>query len=159
MCCPSNKVIKTDTKRFLNPGGLHENKLCDTLQALAPINVKTVHHTSLLHIENNLDRLRLLSLTQSPRPQQKNGHISLQPFFTNKPNFLKTTRHAEIRKIEIPIHGSRGFKQAKLAREPTASRPKLCASLKNFARILPVRRSLLVLIEKKQTVVRDQLFP
>ena len=29
VCCPSNKVIKSDTKRFLALGGLHEDKLCD----------------------------------------------------------------------------------------------------------------------------------
>ena len=52
MCCPSNKVIKSDTRSFLPLGGLHDDKLCDTLQAMAQTNVKTVHPTSLLHIQN-----------------------------------------------------------------------------------------------------------
>ena len=31
MCCPSNKVIDSDTTvSFLALGGLHEDKLCDT---------------------------------------------------------------------------------------------------------------------------------
>ena len=46
----------------------------------------------------------------------------------------------------------------KPAREPASSRPKLCASLKNAPRILPVRGSLLTLVERKQTAVRYQLF-
>ena len=41
---------------------LHEDKFCDTLQAMAPTNVKTVHQTSSLHvIKRNLNRLGLLS--------------------------------------------------------------------------------------------------
>ena len=28
MCCPTNKVIKSDTTSFLPLGGLHEDKLC-----------------------------------------------------------------------------------------------------------------------------------
>ena len=39
-----------------------------------PINAKTVHHTSLLHnIENDLDRLELLSPTHGQRSQQQSG--------------------------------------------------------------------------------------
>ena len=41
----------------------------------------------------------------------------------------------------------------KPAREPASSRPKPCASLKNAPRILPVRRSLLALVARKQTVL------
>ena len=63
MCCPSNEVIKTDSKHFLALGGLHEDTLCDTLQTIPPTNAKTIHQTSLLHIESNLDRLGLLSPT------------------------------------------------------------------------------------------------
>ena len=47
----------------------------------------------------------------------------------------------------------------KPAHEPASSRPKPCASLKNAPRILPVRRSLLAIVGRKQTVVRGQLFP
>ena len=41
------------------------------LQAMAPTNIKTVHQTSLLHIESNLDRLGMLSPTHDQRSQQK----------------------------------------------------------------------------------------
>ena len=102
MCFPSNKVIKSDTKHFLALGGLHEDKLCGILQAMAPTNVKTVHQTSLLHIENKLDRLGLLSLTQVQRSQQQSGKITFQSVLINKPEFLKATRHSEIRKLQIP---------------------------------------------------------
>ena len=66
----SIKVIKRDTRSFLAFGGLHEDKLCDTLQAMAPNNVETVYQTSLLHIESNLDPLGLLSPTHGQRSQQ-----------------------------------------------------------------------------------------
>ena len=46
------------------------------LQAMAPTNVKTVHQTSLLHIESNLDRLGMLSPTHDQRSQQKHGLLS-----------------------------------------------------------------------------------
>ena len=56
-------VIKRDPKHFQAPEGLHEDTLCDTLQAIPPTDAKTVHPTSLLHIESNLDRLGLLPPT------------------------------------------------------------------------------------------------
>ena len=47
----------------------------------------------------------------------------------------------------------------KPAREPASSRPKPCASLKRPHDYCPVRRSLLALVGRKQTAVRDQPFP
>ena len=48
----------------------------------------------------------------------------------------------------------------KPAREPASSRPKPCASIpEKSPRILPVRRSLLALVGRRQTVIRDQLSP
>ena len=46
----------------------------------------------------------------------------------------------------------------KPACERKFSRPKPCASLKNAPRILPVRRSLLALVGRKHTALRDQFF-
>ena len=103
MCCATNRVIKNDTKRFLalnyTVGGLHEDKLYDILQAMAPTNVKTVHQTSLFHIENNLDRLGLLSPTPGQRSQQQSGQITLQSVLINKPKLLKATHNTEIRSM------------------------------------------------------------
>ena len=62
----------------------------------------TVHQTSLLHIESNLDPLGMLSPTHDQRSQQKNGKITLQPVLINKSKFLKATHCTEIRKIETP---------------------------------------------------------
>ena len=59
----SRKSSKVIQNVFLALGGLHGDKLCDTLQAMAPTNVKTV--PSLLHIESNLDRLQLLLSTNT----------------------------------------------------------------------------------------------
>ena len=69
MCCPTNKVIKSYTKRFLALGGLHEDQSCDILQAMAPTNVETAHQTSSFHIQSNLDLLGLLSPTHGQRFQ------------------------------------------------------------------------------------------
>ena len=70
------------------------------LQAIAPTNIKTVHQTSLLHIESNLDRLGMLSPTHDQRSQQKTGKITLQPVLINKSKFLKATHCTEIRKLK-----------------------------------------------------------
>ena len=65
------------------------------LQAMAPTNIKTVHQTSLLHIESNLDRLGMLSPTHDQRSQQKTGKITLQPVLINKSKFLKATHFVQ----------------------------------------------------------------
>ena len=49
--------------------------------------------------------------------QQKTGKITLQPVLINKSTFC-----TEIRKIEIPRHGSGGLELVKPAREPASSR-------------------------------------
>ena len=49
---------------LLRPTGIQiATKSYAALQAMAPTNIKTVHQTSLLHIESNLDRLGMLSPT------------------------------------------------------------------------------------------------
>ena len=101
LCCPSNKVIKSDTISCLGLGELRKDKLCDTLQAMAPTNVKTVLQTSLPHIESNLHRLGLLSPTHGQRSQQQSGKITLQSVLIDESKFLKVTHHTKIRKIEI----------------------------------------------------------
>ena len=73
-----------------------------TLQAMAPTNVKTVHQTSLFHIESNLVRLGLLSPTHGQRSQQQSGQTMLQSVLINKSKFLKATHRAKIRKIKTP---------------------------------------------------------
>ena len=102
MCCPFNKVIESDAKRFLALGGLHEDKLCDNLQTMAPTNVKTAYQAFLLHFESNLDRLGLFSATHGQRSQQQNGLITLQSVLINKPKFLKVTHYTDMREIEGP---------------------------------------------------------
>ena len=75
---------------LLRPTGIQiATKSYATLQAMAPTNIKTVHQTSLLHIESNLDRLGLLSPTHDQRSQQQTGQITPQPVLINKSKFLK----------------------------------------------------------------------
>ena len=57
------------------------------------------------------------------------------------------------------VHGDESLELVKLVREQASTRPKPYASLTNAPGILPVRRSLLALAERKPTVVRDQLSP
>ena len=67
-----------DDNPLLRPTGIQiATKVYATPQAMAPTNVKTVHQTSLLHIESNLDRLGLLSPTHDQRSQQQSGQITL----------------------------------------------------------------------------------
>ena len=106
-----------------------------TLQAMAPTNVKTVHQTSLLHIESNLDRLGLSSPTHDQRSQQQSGQNTLQSILIPMSKFLKATHRTEIRKIEIRRSMVVEAELVKPAREPASSRSKPCASL-------PVRRFL-----------------
>ena len=81
---------------LLRPTGIQiATKSYAALQAMAPTNIKTVHQTSLLHIESNLDRLGMLSPTHDQRSQQKNGKITLQPVLINKSKFLKTTHFVQ----------------------------------------------------------------
>ena len=59
---------------LLRPTGIQIATKCyAALQAMAPTNIKTVHQTSLLHIESNLDRLGMLSPIHDQRSQQKTG--------------------------------------------------------------------------------------
>ena len=82
-------------------GELHEDKLCDILQAMAPTNVETVHQTSLFQIESNPDRHGLLSPTHGQRSQQQSGQITLQSVLINKPKFLEAIKHE--------VHGGGGL--------------------------------------------------
>ena len=122
--------------------------------AMTPTNIKTVDQTSLFHIERDLDRLGLLSPTHGQRSKQWSGQITLQRVLINK---LMSCRNKE--NCSSVAHGGGGLELVKLVREAASSRRKPCASLKNAPGILPVRRSLLALVGRKQTVVRDSLLP
>ena len=91
---------------LLRPTGIQiATKSYESLQAMAPTNIKTVHQTSLLHIESNLDGLGMLSPTHDQRSQQKYGKITEQLRSNQliiKSKILKATHCTEIRKHEIP---------------------------------------------------------
>ena len=102
-----------------------------TLQAMTPTNIKTVHRTSLLHIESSLDRLELFSPTHDQRSQQQSGQITLHSVLINKSKFLKVTHRTKIRKIVIPRSMVAEALSWRSRREPASSRPKPQASLKH----------------------------
>ena len=77
------KQEKYDRQRRKVQEAEKQAKSYATLQAMAPTNIKTVHQTSLLHIENSLDRLRLLSPTHDQRSQQKGQSHPLPSFIRN----------------------------------------------------------------------------
>ena len=53
--CVVDPTMSSNVTRVLAIGELHEGMLCNTLNRMAPFNVKTVHQTSLLRIESNLN--------------------------------------------------------------------------------------------------------
>ena len=165
MCCPSSEVIKRDTKRFLYSsyytiGGLHEDKFYATF------------YKDWDHCQNSSSNL-LTPYREQPRSTRIVVAYPPRPAFsaTKRTNYAQinfapqarvsqghtSCRNTENRNAEVHCGGGLGLVMS--AREPASSRPKPYASLKNTPRILPVRRFLLVLIERKQTMVRDQLFP
>ena len=86
---------------LFRPTGIQiASKSYATLHVMVPTNVITVHQTSLLHIESNLDRLGLVLPAYGLRSQQPSGQTTLQSVLINKSKFLKAT-HQEMRKIEI----------------------------------------------------------
>ena len=119
---------------------------------MVPTNVKTVHQTSLR--QRNPDRLRLPSptCTHGQRCHQQSGQ-SLGTVEARSVNVKKTTRSPNHAESGTKSLGGEGLELVKPAREPASNRPKPWASLKNAPGILPVRRSLLALVGRKQTVV------
>ena len=89
---------------LLRPTGIQiATKSYAALQAMAPTNIKTVHQTSLLHIESNLDRLGMLSPTHDQRSQQKKRKNYAPTSFDQQVQVSQGhTFCTEIRKIEIP---------------------------------------------------------
>ena len=89
---------------LLRPTGIQiATKSYAALQAMAPTNIKTVHQTSLLHIESNLDRLGMLSPTHDQRSQQKNRKNYAPTSFDQQVQVSQGhTFCTEIRTIEIP---------------------------------------------------------
>ena len=152
MSCPSNNVIKSDAKRFLALGGLHEDKLCDTLQAMATTTMSkrfTKSPYSILRatpIDSDCCRLPTASVLSTKADKSR-----FNQFYQQAPMFLKDSHYAEMRKNEIPRSMVvEAFEVVKPAREPASNCPKPYASLKNSPRILPVRRSLLALVGRNR---------
>ena len=138
----------------------YKDKLCDTLRGMAPTNVKTVHQTSLLHTASNLERIGLLSPTHAASVlRNKVNKITLRSALINKPKFLKATSCRSKESSNTGFLWGGGLELLKPACEPASSRLKPCVSLKTAAGILPVRRSLLALVGRKQAVVRDRRSP
>ena len=117
---------------LLRPTGIQiATKSYATLQAMTLTNAKTVHQSSLLHIESNLDRLGLLSPTNGQCSQQQNGQLTLLISFDQQVQVSQGHTFTEIRKkLNTEVHGGGGLELVKPAREPASTPPKPCASLK-----------------------------
>ena len=118
---------------LLRPTGIQlATKSYAALQAMAPTNIKTVHQTSLLHIESNLDRLGImLSPTHDQRSQQKSGKNAPTSFDQQVQVSQGHTLYRNKKNWNTEVHGGGGLELVKPAREPASSRPKPSASLKN----------------------------
>ena len=104
MCCPTNEVFKSDAKRFLALGRLHEDKLCDILQAYGTDQCRNASSNVLIPYREQLRLTRIV--VAHPRPAfsatRRSRQITLQSVLINRAKFLKVTHHTEIRKIETP---------------------------------------------------------
>ena len=152
MCCPTNKIIKSNATFFLALEALHQDTLCEILRAMAPTNVEAVHQTPFFHIESNPDRLGF-SPTHCQRSQQQSGQITLQSVLISKSKFLKAA-HPTKGKIEIPRSMVVEVAGARASIQPS----KVLCIPEKAPRILPVRRSLSAFVGRKQTVVKDRFF-
>ena len=76
-----------------------------------------------------------------------------------KAKFFKATRRAEYVKLKCRGTWRWWPGLVKPACKPASCHPKPCALLKNVAGIFPVRCSLLALVRRKKTVVREQFSP
>ena len=116
-------ILYVVTKRY---GGLLEDNLCDTLQGTVPINVKTVHQTSFLHIESSPEELGPLSPTHGQRSQQPSGQITNRAPISFDRQAQVSQGHTSCRKKEIcssEVHGG-ALEPVNLARNPASSCPK-----------------------------------
>ena len=124
---------------------------------MAPTKAKTVHETSLLHIESNPDRLGYLSPTHGQRFQQQSGQITLLSVFitVTTPSFSRPHVMQKIRKFVVPrsMAVEVWLLMVKLARERASGRlPKPWASL-NYAHLA---RSPLLVGSCRKTINRGQ---
>ena len=160
--CPSNKVIKSDSKYFL--ALLSEG---DTKRSYATLNkqwhrpnVKTSHPSSLFHIESNLDRLGLLSPNHGQRSQQQSGQNTLQSVLINTPKLVEATRHAEIWKIKIPrsmVVGALSWWSRRASQHPAVQSP--VHPWKTPHESCPFAAPCWPSWDENRLEVRDQLFP
>ena len=91
----------------------------------------------------NSKRTNHTPITFDQQAQVSQGHTSCR----NKEN-----RNTE-------VHDGGDLEPVKLACDRASSRPKPCASLENFRRILSVRRALFAFVGRKQTMVKDHIYP
>ena len=85
------------------PSGIQiATKSYATLQAMAPTNIKTVHETSLLHIESSLDRLGLFSRTHDQRSQHSHESPLLAVSWDTPLKRINTqTNHSPCSRIKL----------------------------------------------------------
>ena len=119
---------------LLRPTGIQiATKSYAALQAMAPTNVKTVHQTSLLHIESNLDRLGECCRLPTTSVLSKKRKNYAPTSFDQQVQFSQGhTLYRNKKNGNTEVHGGGGLELVKPAREPASSRRKPCASLKKL---------------------------
>ena len=159
MCCPSNKVIKSYTKVFDSSEGYTKTSYAALYkQWNRPTSKRFIKLLTPYREQRRTTRI----VVAYPRPafstiKRANHALSV---LMKKSMFLKATRHAEIWKLETPrstVVEALGWRSGRASQHPAVQSP-VHISLKNAPIILPVRRSLLALVGRKQTVVRHQPF-
>ena len=88
---------------LLRPTGIQiATKSYATLQAMSPINSKTVHQTSFTPYREQPQSTQIVVAYPRPAFSATNRTNTFQPVLINNSKFLKATHRTKIRKIEIP---------------------------------------------------------
>ena len=88
---------------LLRPTGIQiATKSYATLQAMVPINNKTVHQTSFTPYREQPRSTRIVVAYPRPAFSAKKRTNTFQPVLINNSKFLKATHRTKIRKVEIP---------------------------------------------------------
>ena len=159
MCCPSTKVIKSDSKSFSSYRTVTRRQVMrhftstDTDQCRNGSSSLLIPYRGKLPLTSDCCHLPTTSGFNKKADKPRSNHFYQQAQVSQG---CMPCRRKENRSTEV--HGSCDLEPVKLTHESASSRPKLCTTLKKKPHeILLVHCPLLALVGREQTVVRDQL--
>ena len=132
-CCHDFRIGVTSPIHHINFNiialvGLHQDKLCETLQATAyqPVSKRFIKPPCSISRATPID----WDFCRLPTAGALSNKADLKSVLFNKPKFLKTRTSCRNKEnCSTEVHGSEDLELVKLAREPASSRPKPYISL------------------------------